>query len=61
MVKSLFTDGIIRENNLNATIEVYVNLVVFYLIMQYLVYYFFYKIYDNYIITHPHKATKENS
>lgn len=61
MIKSLFTDGIIRESNLNATIEIYVNLIVFYLIMQYLVYYFFYKIYDNYIITHPYKATKENS
>ena len=41
MIKSLFTDGIIRESDLNATIKIYVNLIVFYLIMQYLVYYFF--------------------
>ena len=41
-------------------VVLYVELVVFYLVMQYLVYHFMYKIYDKYVLTHPEKNATKN-
>lgn len=61
LIKPLFTDGYIRESSMNVVVTNYISYLIFYLVMQYPVYYFMYKIYDSYVLKNPEKKPKEKS
>ena len=52
--------GSITREHLKSIVLSYVDVVIFFFVMQYLMYYFVYRIYDNYAISHKEKRVKVN-
>lgn len=58
LISEMSDYGSITQAHFNEIIISYVEVVIFYLVMQYLIYYFVYKIYDNYVTEHKEKKVK---
>ena len=59
LISELGDYGSITADHLEAIIVSYVEIVIFYLVMQYLVYFFAYKIYHSHVIGHSKESSKE--
>ena len=59
ILPELMDVGSISASMFEAVLISYIDVVIFYLIMPYFVYYFMFNIYDNYVVKHPDKKVKE--
>jgi hypothetical protein len=59
VLPELIDVGSISATMFEAVLISYIDVIIFYLIMPYFVYYFMFNIYDNYVIKHPDKTIKE--
>lgn len=59
ILPELIDVGSISATMFEAVLISYIDVIIFYLLMPYFVYYFVYNIYDNYVIKHPDKKVKE--
>ena len=59
ILPELIDVGSISASMFEAVLISYIDVVVFYLIMPYFVYYFMFNIYDNFVVSHPDKKSKE--
>lgn len=60
LISELSDYGSITADHLTAIIVSYVEIVIFYLVMQYLIYFFMYKLYHSYVISRSKEKVKEN-